>query len=127
MKRNYGAWAFVLMLVAGPSWAYGGGSSSKACAKPKFGDFVPAENAEVAPGSAFSFTASPNTSPNSIKVTVKGVPVPIKTTAEKAGDVLVSGALPAQIKGAYARVEIAAEAQNRCKGSGGWLVKIAER
>jgi len=46
MKRYNCFWIFVLMLVTSTSWAYGGGSSSssKACAKPKFTDFVPAEN-----------------------------------------------------------------------------------
>ena len=50
MKRSNYFLALVLMLFTSTSWAYGGGSSSssKACAKPKFTDFVPAENAEVA-------------------------------------------------------------------------------
>jgi hypothetical protein len=63
MKRYNCFWIFVLLLVTSTSWAYGGGSSSssKACAKPKFTDFVPPENAEVAAGSNFSFTASANT------------------------------------------------------------------
>ena len=65
MKRSNYFLALVLMLFTSTVWAYGGGSSSssKACAKPKFTDFVPAENAEVASGSGFSFTASANTHP----------------------------------------------------------------
>ena len=47
MKRYNYFWIFALMLASSTSWAYGGGSSSsKACAKPTFSDFVPAENAE---------------------------------------------------------------------------------
>ncbi|MDD5268100.1 MAG: hypothetical protein PHO08_13390 [Methylococcales bacterium] len=127
MKHFNCLWVFVLMLVTGTSWAYGGGSSStKACAKPKFTNFVPAENAEVAAGSSFSFTASANTHPNSIKVTVKGLPANIKVTPKNAGNLEVSGTLPASLKGTYARIAIEADAQNNCNVGGGWLVKIAE-
>jgi hypothetical protein len=127
MKRYDYLWVFVLMLVTATSWAYGGGSSStKACAKPKFTEFVPAENAEVAAGSNFSFTASANTHPNSIKVTVKGLPASIKVTSKNAGNFEVSGTLPSSLKGTYARIAIDADAQSNCNGGGGWLVNIAE-
>jgi hypothetical protein len=129
MKRYNCFWIFVLMLVTSTSWAYGGGSSSssKACAKPKFTDFVPAENAEVAAGSSFSFTASANTHPESIKVTVKGLPATIKVSPKNAGSSFeVSGTLPTSLKGTYARIAIEADAQSNCNGGGGWLVKIAE-
>jgi hypothetical protein len=129
MKRYNCFWIFVLMLSTSTSWAYGGGSSSssKACAKPKFTDFVPAENAEVAAGSGFSFTASANTHPESIKVTVKGLPATIKVSPKNAGSSFgVSGTLPASLKGTYARIAIDADAQSNCNGGGGWLVKIAE-
>ena len=116
------------MLVTSTTWAYGGGgsSSTKACAKPKFTDFVPAENAEVAAGSNFSFTASANTYPTSIKVTIKGLPATIKVTPKTVGTFEVSGSLPTSLKGTYARIAIEADAQSKCNGGGGWLVKIAE-
>ena len=128
MKRSNCFLALALMLVTSTSWAYcGGGSSSKACAKPKFTDFVPAENAEVTAGSSFSFTASANTHPDSIKVTVKGLPASIKVTPKNAGNSFeVSGTLPASLKGTYARIAIEADAQSNCDGGGGWLVKIKE-
>ena len=127
MKRSNCFLALALMLVTSTSWAYGGGgSSSKACAKPKFTDFVPAENAEVTAGSSFSFTASANTHPDSIKVTVKGLPASIKVTPKNAGTFEVSGTLPASLKGTYARIAIEADAQSNCDGGGGWLVKIKE-
>jgi hypothetical protein len=128
MKINNCLMTFVLMLITGTSWAYGGGSSSstKACAKPKFADFVPAENSQVAAGSSFSFTVSANTNPNSIKVTVKGIPADINTTARKTGGFEVSGSLPASLKGDYARIAITGEAPSNCHGVGGWLVKIAD-
>jgi hypothetical protein len=128
MKRYNCFWIFVLLLVTNTSWAYGGGGSSsiKACAKPKFTDFVPAENAEVAAGSNFSFTASANTYPSSIKVTIKGLPATIKVTPKTVGTFEVSGSLPTSLKGTYARIAIEADAQSKCNGGGGWLVKIAE-
>jgi hypothetical protein len=128
MKRYNCFWIFVLMLVTSTTWAYGGGgsSSTKACAKPKFTDFVPAENAEVAAGSNFSFTASANTYPTSIKVTIKGLPATIKVTPKTVGTFEVSGSLPTSLKGTYARIAIEADAQSKCNGGGGWLVKIAE-
>jgi hypothetical protein len=126
MKRYSCLWIFILMMVASATWAYGSSSSSKACAKPKFTDFIPVENAEVAAGSTFSFTASANTNPNTIKVAVKELTVTLKITPENEGGFQVSGAIPASLKGVYARIAITADGQNSCKGDGGWLVKIAE-
>ncbi|NOT13404.1 MAG: hypothetical protein HOP23_16515 [Methylococcaceae bacterium] len=129
MKRyNNGVWFFILMIVTNTGWAYGGGgsSSSKACAKPKFTNFVPAENAEAKASSAFSFTASKNTYPNSIKVTVKDLPANVKVTPKNDGSFDVNGTLPASLKGPYARIAITADALSNCNGAGGWLVKIAE-
>ena len=128
MKRYNCFSIFVLMLVTSTTWAYGGGgsSSTKACAKPKFTDFVPAENAEVAAGSNFSFTASANTYPSSIKVSIKGLPATIKVTPKTVGTFEVSGSLPTSLKGTYARIAIEADAQSKCNGGGGWLVKITE-
>ncbi|WP_411726531.1 hypothetical protein [Methyloglobulus sp.] len=127
MKQYNCLWIFALMFVTSACWAYGGGSSSsKACDKPKFTDFVPAENAEVATGSAFSFTASKNAYPNTIKVTVKDQPATIKVNPKNDGTFEVSGSLPASVKSAYARIAITADAQSNCKGAGGWLVKVAE-
>jgi hypothetical protein len=125
MKQYNTLWALALMIVANTGWAYGGGSSSsKACDKPKFTDYVPAENAQVAAGSNFSFTASKNTYPSTIKVSVKEQLVAITTEKKNDGTFTVSGKLPASVKGAYARITIAADAQSNCKGTGGWLVKV---
>jgi hypothetical protein len=128
MKQYNYFWIFVLALATSTSWAYGGGSSSsKACAKPTFTDFSPAENAEVAVGSGFSFTASANTHPESVKVSVKGLPANIKVSPKNGGSMFeVSGTLPPSLKGTYARIVIEADAQSNCKGGGGWLVKIKE-
>ncbi|MEQ1739998.1 MAG: hypothetical protein ABL884_08825 [Methyloglobulus sp.] len=127
MKQNNCVWVFALMMISCACWAYGGGSSSsKSCEKPKFTDFMPAENAEVTAGSSFSFTASKNTFPTTIKVTVKEQAAVIKIDKKNDGTFNVNGNLPATVKGSYARIAITADAQSNCKGAGGWLVKITE-
>ncbi len=127
MKRYNCLWVFMLMMITGASWAYGSGSSStKACTKPEFSNFTPAENAEIAAGSTFSFSASANTFQNTIKVTVKGLPATLKVTPKNEGGFQVSGTIPASLINVYARIAITADGQNNCKGEGGWLVKIAE-
>ncbi len=124
MNRNNSTWILALMLVSGTCWAYGSGGSTKACAKPKFTDFIPAENSEVAPNTGFSFTASKNTFPDSIAVTVKDLPASIKVNPGNEGLVQVSGILPPALHGTYARIAVTGEGQNKCKGAAGWLVKI---
>lgn len=126
MKKYNCLWIFVLMITSSASWAYGSSSSSKSCVKPTFTDFQPAENIEVVPSANFSFLASANTYPNTLIVTVKGLPVTPKVTPKNDGGFQVSGTMPASLKGVYARIAITADGQNSCKGEGGWLVKIAE-
>ncbi len=127
MKQQYNyLWALVLMIVTSTSWAYGSSSSSKSCAKPKFTDFTPAKNTEVAAGSDFSFLASANTLPNTIKVTVKGLPASLKVTPKNKSGFQVKGTIPMSLKGAYARIAITADGSSNCKGSDGWLVKVTE-
>ena len=77
MKPFQVLWSGLLIVMAGTAWGYGSSSSSKACEKPAFSQFIPADKAEVKPNSSFSFVASPNTKPDSIKVIVKDVPVVI--------------------------------------------------
>lgn len=126
MKQYNYLWFFILMLATGASWAYGSSSSSKSCTKPEFSHFVPSENAEVAAGSSFSFSASANTYPTTVKVTVKGLPATLKITPRNEGGFQVNGTLPTSLKSVYARISITADGPNNCKGDGGWLVKIAE-
>jgi hypothetical protein len=128
MKQDKVLCILALSLVANTAWAYGGGSSSsKSCDKAKFSNYVPAENSDVAPGSEFSFIASKNTLPTTIKVTVKGQPAKINVAKKNNDTFEVTGKLPASIKGTFARIAIDADAQNNCNGgAGGWLVKVSE-
>ncbi len=125
MKSHHTLWILALMLATGNVWAYGSSSSTKSCTKPKFSEFSPVNNAEVAAKSAFSFLASAGTNPDSINVTVKDLPVAVTITA-KNKSFEVTGKLPDSLKGTFARISISADGPNKCKGSDGWLVKIAE-
>lgn len=118
----------MLILLTPQVWAYGGGgsSSTKACAKPKFSDFTPVEKSDVSPKAAFSFIASANTYPESIKVTVKGEPVAVKVEDKKGTAFLVSGTLPDSAQNDFVRININADAANNCKGTGGWLLKVGQ-
>lgn len=106
-------------------WAYGSSSSAKACEKPKFTDFTPADKADVAPQSAFSFQASSATNPKTLRVTIKDQAVEVSITPKNTG-YLVQGKLPAGLTGTVARVNIAAESPSRCKGNDGWLVNVSK-
>jgi hypothetical protein len=116
----------VLMVITSTSWGYGSSSSSSSCAKPKFTDFNPVEHSQVPVGSAFSFVASANTSPESLKVTVKDLPATANVLEEKNGTFKVSGLIPDSLKGVYARVSITGNSQNNCNENAGWLLKIAD-
>lgn len=126
MKSYKSLWILMLMVTTSNAWAYGSSSSSKkACNKPKFSEFVPVNNAQVAAKSAFSFVASANTNPESISVTVKDQPVAVSIIPKNPG-FQVTGTLPDTLKGTFARISITADGPNQCKGSNGWLVKIIE-
>lgn len=120
---------FIVLTVAIFSnnlWAYGGGgskSSKKACTEPKFSEFQPVHLAEAAPGSEISFNASALTNPSTIKVDVKSIPIDVDVEKLNNG-YTIKGKLPASLQNTYARVTINAKGTNKCKGQGGWLLKI---
>lgn len=126
MKSYKPLWILMLIIATSNVWAYGSSSSSKkVCNKPKFSEFVPANNAKVSAKSAFSFVASASTNPDSIIVTIKDQPVAVTVTPKNQG-FQVTGILPDTLKGNFARITITADGPNQCKGSDGWLVKIIE-
>ena len=126
MKSYNPLWILMLMVATSNVWAYGSSSSSKkACNKPRFSEFAPANNAEVAPKSAFSFTASGNTKPESIIVTIKDQPISVTVTPKNQG-FQVKGSLPDVLTAGFARISITADGPNKCKGSDGWLINIIE-
>jgi hypothetical protein len=104
----------------------GSGGGGGSCAKPNFSRFLPEANSEVKAGSEFSFVASANTHPKTIKVTVKDQPVELTIPENTESTYIVKGKLPASLKNTFARITINAQTSSQCKGSEGWLIKIAE-
>lgn len=118
---------FGLVAFANNAAAYGSSSSSKkACKKPKFSQFTPANLSEVPPQSEFSFVASSATLPDSIQVTIKNEPVDI-TISKKNSGYAITGKLPASLTGSHARINIQAKGPKSCKGKDGWLLKIVNK
>ncbi|MGR9105617.1 MAG: hypothetical protein ACU843_01690 [Gammaproteobacteria bacterium] len=118
--------AFLLLgFFAANAWAYGGGGGQAAkCSKPSFKDMTPPQSSVMSPGAEFSFSASPNTNPESIKVVVKGHPVDLKIA--KNGSIKVVGNLPPEVTEGYARINITAHSSAKCEVTDGWLVKIGQ-
>ena len=115
----------LLGLCVTNAWCYGGGGGqANKCKKPSFEDMSPPKSSVVAPGTEFSFTASENTNPRSIKVVVKGHDVDLKI--ESNGRIKVTGNLPPEVKEGYARVNISATSSAKCSAQDGWLLKIGE-
>jgi hypothetical protein len=125
MKATQLFWLLSLALISTQLFAYGSSSSSKACTKPQFSEFSPADKTAVAPQSAFSFLASSATNPKTITVDIKKQAVAI-TVTPKGQAYQVSGTLPSDLKATTARINITAESPSNCKGSDGWLITITE-
>ncbi|GAW86123.1 conserved hypothetical protein [Bathymodiolus platifrons methanotrophic gill symbiont] len=124
MNINKLIMVFILTVFSSNLLAYGSSSSSKkACTKPKFTQFTPPHLAVVAVQSEFSFQASMLTNPDTIKVSVKKIPVEVTINKEN-NAYSVSGKLPESLTGTYARIKIDANGTNNCKGSDGWLLNI---
>ena len=127
MKLQNILWVAIVLIIPGSVWAYGDGSGGGTgfCKQMTFSEFKPVNTAEVAPQSAFSFFASGATYPNSIKVTIKGVSVPVTVTPKRDG-YEVAGKLPDAVKGVFAKINIEAKGANQCEHTGAWLVKVTE-
>ncbi len=105
--------------------SYGGGGSSKKCAKPKFSQFTPAHLSDVSSQSEFSFVTSASTNSSSIKVTVKKQAVDVTINKTNSG-YFITGKLPESLNNTYARIAIQAKGTNNCAGGDGWLLKISD-
>lgn len=113
----------LLSLIASDVLSYGGGGGEAAkCKKPAFKDMQPPPSSAVSPGSEFSFIASSNTNPKSIKVAVKGHDIVLNVA--KNGGTKVTGKLPPEFTEGYARVNITASSSANCTVKDGWLLKI---
>ena len=125
-------WALQLILVSFSiifsnlvSAYTGGGTPRPPCKPATFKRFKPPASSVVEPKSGFSFIASPNTSPSTIKVSVKRIKVKVDVEKQIDGQFRVNGTLPDSLSETWAKIKIVGEANN-CKGSASWLIRIAE-
>ncbi len=117
---------FIFTIFSANTFAYGsGGGSKKACKKPELSQFTPPHLAVVEVQSEFSFFASAKTNPKSIAVSVKNNPVAV-TIDKKNNGFLITGKLPEELQGTFARVKINATGLNNCETQEGWLLNINE-
>lgn len=99
----------------------------KKCFKPKFRDFEPPHMSEVAPQSGISFHVNRLASPNHISVTAKKIPMTLEIV-DRGTFYQVSGNLPAELTGGFARISLQAKAlEGDCIAQDGWLVKIVKQ
>lgn len=95
------------------------------CAKPKFSGFKPKKDAEVSPGSDFSFHAPASIAPHSVEATVKQIKVDLEVE-DKNEFYIFSGKLPETLKDTHARITVKGKAKLGCQGKSGWLIKITD-
>lgn len=111
----------LLLLLAGASTVMA--REPYKCQKIRFSNYTPKHKSEAAPGADFSFTASAVALPNSIRVKIKKIEVPIKV--EKKGKFYkVTGQLPPALENTFARITITGNAVMECETKGGWLLNI---
>lgn len=111
--------------------AYDPGETEIACKKPQFRDFsLPVysepEKTEVPPESAFSFTLSPWTDPNTIKLTAKKQNIDF-TVESNSSFHRINATLPAAFTGQFVRINSNANAVLGCSDKIGWLIKVADK
>ncbi len=116
----------VLSIITTNVWSYGGGGGYKTeCKEPAFKNQKPPKSSVVAPGSEFSFTASQNTIPGSIKASVKGIKV--KLEVKDYYGLQVTGNIPAELIDVYAVIKISGYSHPKsCITEESWLIKISE-
>lgn len=107
------------------SLGYGGGGTGDSCDKPEFSSMTPPKGTLVSPGAEFSFVASANTTPRSIRVSAKGIEIDAKLEKNEAsGKIRVRGVLPAELVDGHVLIKINASSSGSCSAQGGWLLKI---
>lgn len=124
---SYAIVSFLLILPTSFVYAYGGsgGGTSPHCTPATFSEENPAPKAEIPELSKFSFVASSNTNPLTIKVEIRDQEGKVKTTEQPDGSLLVEGKIPEPITGEkYARVDIYAKTKSGCPSHHNYLVKV---
>lgn len=96
----------------------------KKCIKPKFRDFSPAANSEVAPGSNIAFHINRFADPSKVSASAKKIPIKVEVVDKKTF-YYVTGKLPPELTDGFARIHVEAKAlEGECSGQDGWLIKV---
>jgi len=122
--------SITICIIAFPNaaFAYGsGGSSKKACDKPRFTKMTPPAKSVVAPGSEFSFEASSKTNPKTLNASIKGQNLDLKINELSSGRLQVTGFLPELVAEGFVRIKISAKSSAKCTKQDGWLLMIESK
>lgn len=92
------------------------------CTAPIFFEESPGKDAKVKALETFTFTASDNTHPESLKVWVNTVPVDIKITPQRSGRLTVEGSLPQPITQGRAWIKVTGMSHDGCDQLHTWNV-----
>jgi hypothetical protein len=117
------------LLICSGAWALTEEEKRALCKTPKILGFNLPEysqdnKVEVPPESEIHFTISGWTDINTLAVTVKNEKLPL-TIENKNLFFKVSTKLPPSLNGKFVRVNVDAKAEFGCRGSDGWLLKVA--
>ncbi|MDD2759478.1 MAG: hypothetical protein PHH11_04200 [Methylomonas sp.] len=100
--------------------------AEKKCIKPKFRDFTPAHNSEVAPESTISFHINRNVDPLHVSASARKIPMAVEVVDKKTF-YYVSAKLPKELTEGFARIHIEAKAaEGNCIGQDGWLIILKD-
>lgn len=119
---------FLTLLVSIPTvtFAYGTGHHGGMildCTAPEFFEESPSKDAKVAVLDTFSFTASDNTDPATLKVWVNTQPITdIQITPQRSGRLSVNARLPEPVSKGRAWIKVTAVSQDGCDQLHNWYV-----
>lgn len=114
------AWPFSHAVHALPTGHHG--ATVTQCTDPRFYKESPGDNAHVAYLDSFTFTASDNTDPTSIRVLVNLQPAEITVTPQRSGLLEVSARLPVPIQRGRAWIKVTGMSHDGCDQIHTWNV-----
>ncbi|MDQ7091738.1 MAG: hypothetical protein Q9M50_14070 [Methylococcales bacterium] len=122
---------FSVLITSYSASAYNGGAVDEQCKKPRFERFslpvykVPAR-IEVEPESEFSFVLSNKVVADSVKIVIKNKIIKYKIENHNSF-YRITSKIPAEYTGKFIRINAFVSAKLECKGTNGWLVKVADK
>jgi hypothetical protein len=96
------------------------------CTAPIFFEEAPGKDAKVPVFQKFSFTASENTDPSTLKVWVNAKPVPFTVSEQRSGRLSVEAALPEPIAQGRAWIKVTGISHDGCDQLHTWNVYAGE-